>query len=128
MLEIHSSVVRKVAAHAVRLVPGAVPDGVARVDGAGVGGAIRLDDGRPDRGLDDGPADGPGGAESGAAVPGGPDVAVAVRVALAYPAPLRAAAAEVRRCVAGEVERITGYRVRSVLVTVTALRGGPGVG
>ncbi|MFT7840616.1 Asp23/Gls24 family envelope stress response protein [Saccharothrix sp. BKS2] len=53
------------------------------------------------------------------------DVAVAVRVALGWPAPVREAAAEVRRSVVDEVERITGYRVRSVAVTVAELRTGP---
>lgn len=85
-LEIHPSVLRKVAAHAVRLVPGARPSASVRVDGAGG------------------------------------DLALAVELALRYPAPVRTAAADVRRSVTEEVERITGYRVRSVAVTVSALR------
>ncbi|WP_158842725.1 Asp23/Gls24 family envelope stress response protein [Saccharothrix deserti] len=85
-LEIHPSVVRKVVAHAVRLVPGTRPGASVKVDGSGG------------------------------------DVAVAVKVALRYPAPVRTAAADVRRSVTEEVERITGYRVRSVAVTVSALR------
>ncbi|MFD7655674.1 Asp23/Gls24 family envelope stress response protein [Actinosynnema sp. NPDC059797] len=84
-LEIHPSVVRKVAAHAVGLVPGATPS------------AVKVD-----------------GAED--------DVAVAVRVALPWPAPVREAVAEVRRSVEEEVRRITGYRVRSVAVVVAELR------
>ncbi|GAB2973830.1 Asp23/Gls24 family envelope stress response protein [Saccharothrix stipae] len=85
-LEIHPAVVRKVAAHAVRLVPGAEPSAAVRVGEAG------------------------GGLE------------LAVRLALHYPAPIRPVAADVRRRVTEEVERITGFRVRSVAVTVSALR------
>lgn len=90
-LEIHPTVVRKVAAHAVGLVPGAAPDAAVRLDGG-------------EDGVD-----------------------VAVRVALPYPVPVRRAAADVRRRVTEEVERITGYRVRSVAVTVTTLRTEPRV-
>ncbi|QQQ78087.1 Asp23/Gls24 family envelope stress response protein [Saccharothrix sp. 6-C] len=85
-LEIHPTVVRKVAAHAVRLVPGAEPSAAVRV------------------------------AEAG------DDLELGVKLALRYPAPVRTAAADVRRHVTEEVERITGYRVRSVAVTVSALR------
>ncbi|MCC8249634.1 Asp23/Gls24 family envelope stress response protein [Saccharothrix luteola] len=85
-LEIHPTVVRKVAAHAVRLVPGAEPSATVKVDEVG------------------------------------DDLELAVKLALLYPAPVRAAAADVRRRVTEEVERITGYRVRSVAVTVSALR------
>lgn len=85
-LEIHPTVVRKVAAHAVRLVPGAEPSAVVKVD----------------------------------EVEG--DLDLAVKLALRYPAPVRTAAADVRRRVTEEVERITGYRVRSVALTVSALR------
>jgi uncharacterized alkaline shock family protein YloU len=85
-LEIHPTVVRKVAAHAVRLVPGAEPSATVKV------------------------------GETGG------DLELAVKLALRYPAPVRPAAADVRRRVTEEVERITGYRVRSVAVTVSALR------
>jgi uncharacterized alkaline shock family protein YloU len=85
-LEIHPTVVRKVAAHAVRLVPGAEPSAAVRIGEAGG------------------------------------DLELAVRLALRYPAPIRPAAADVRRRVTEEVERITGFRVRSVAVTVSALR------
>ena len=84
-LEIHSNVVRKVAARAVRLVPGAEPS--AMVEVGEVSGRLDL----------------------------------AVKLALRYPAPVRASAADVRRHVTEEVERITGHRVRSVAVTVSAL-------
>ncbi|MEV8440187.1 Asp23/Gls24 family envelope stress response protein [Actinosynnema sp. NPDC051121] len=85
-LEIHPTVVRKVAAHAVRLVPGAEPSATVKV------------------------------GETGG------DLELAVKLALRYPLPVRPAAAAVRRRVTEEVERITGYRVRSVAVTVSALR------
>ncbi|TQM80080.1 cell envelope-related Asp23 family protein [Saccharothrix saharensis] len=85
-LEIHRTVVRKVVAHAVRLVPGAEPSATVKV------------------------------GEDGA------DLELALKLALRYPAPVRATAADVRRRVTEEVERITGYRVRSVAVTVSALR------
>jgi len=85
-LEVHRSVVRKVAAHAVARVPDALPGASVKVHGDG------------------------------------PDVEIAVKVALRYPAPVREAAREVRRSVADEVERITGHRVLDVTVVVTALR------
>lgn len=78
-LEVHPSVVRKVAARA-----------------AGRGAVVKV---------------------SGE----GNHVDVAVRVTLPYPVRVRAAAAEVRRAVTAEVQRITGYRVRWVDVTVAAL-------
>ncbi|MCE6999887.1 Asp23/Gls24 family envelope stress response protein [Saccharothrix sp. S26] len=64
------------------------------------------------------------GAEPSAAVKvgeDGGDLELAVRLALRWPSPVRTAAADVRRRVTEEVERITGYRVRSVAVTVAAL-------
>ncbi|MFI9011793.1 Asp23/Gls24 family envelope stress response protein [Actinosynnema sp. NPDC053489] len=85
-LEIHPDVVRKLAARAVRLVPGARPSAAIKVGEVG-GGELEL----------------------------------AVRLALRYPAPVRAAAEAVRRHVTDEVERITGHRVRSVALTVSAL-------
>ncbi|WP_433270516.1 Asp23/Gls24 family envelope stress response protein [Actinosynnema sp. CS-041913] len=88
-MEIHPSVVRKVAAHAVDLVPTAVP-----------GASVKI------RGEEH-------------------DIEVAVKVALHYPAPIRTAAADVRRTVTDEVERITGYRVLDVTVTVSGLRPPP---
>ncbi|XVS66338.1 Asp23/Gls24 family envelope stress response protein [Actinosynnema sp. CA-299493] len=84
-LEIHPTVVRKVAAHAVRLVPGAEPSAAVKV------GEV------------------------------GDELELGVKLALRYPSPVRTAAADVRRHVTEEVERITGYRVRSVAVTVSAL-------
>ncbi|RKT53496.1 Asp23/Gls24 family envelope stress response protein [Saccharothrix australiensis] len=86
-LDVHPSVVKKVAARAVDRVPGTLP-----------GASVKVRD------------------------RGDADVEVAVTVGLRYPAPIRAAAADVRRSVADEVERITGRRVLDVAVTVSALR------
>lgn len=82
-LEVHPSVVRKVAARA-----------------AGPGASVKV------TGEDD-------------------YVDVAVRLPLPYPVRVRAAASEVRRVVTEEVQRITGYRVRAVDVTVSALVSEP---
>ncbi|MFD0202207.1 MULTISPECIES: Asp23/Gls24 family envelope stress response protein [Saccharothrix] len=65
------------------------------------------------------------GAEPDAAVKVGEadgDLDLVVNLALRYPAPVRTAAADVRRHVTEEVRRITGYRVRSLALTVSALR------
>ncbi|MEU6155870.1 Asp23/Gls24 family envelope stress response protein [Actinosynnema sp. NPDC047251] len=86
-LDIHPSVLRKIAVRAV----GSVPE-------ASSGSTVKV-------------------RESGENV-----VDVVVRLALHYPSPVRQAAAEVRRSVADEVERLTGYHVRDVDVTVSALR------
>jgi uncharacterized alkaline shock family protein YloU len=51
----------------------------------------------------------------------GADVNLSVELALRYPVAVREAVAEVRDRVRGDVERITGYRVRGVDVTVAAL-------
>ncbi|MEU0537175.1 hypothetical protein [Amycolatopsis tolypomycina] len=49
------------------------------------------------------------------------DVDLALDLALHYPAAVRAVVGDVRARVAEEVEDITGYRVRSLAVTVSAL-------
>jgi len=49
------------------------------------------------------------------------DVDLALDLALRYPAAVRAVVGDVRAKVAEEVEGITGYRVRSLAVTVSAL-------
>lgn len=51
----------------------------------------------------------------------GNTVDIMLDVALRYPAPVREITEEVRRQVTDEVQRITGYRVRGVQVTVSAL-------
>lgn len=97
-LEVHPSVVRKVAERAADSVTAVVrsPRKIAGI-GAGEHGAS-------------------------ARVSGfGGDVDVALDVALRYPSPVREVADELRSHVTDEVHRITGYRVRSVRVTVSAL-------
>ncbi|WP_206788816.1 Asp23/Gls24 family envelope stress response protein [Amycolatopsis sp. MtRt-6] len=49
------------------------------------------------------------------------DVDLALDLALRYPAAVRAVVGDVRAKVAEEVEGITGYRVRTLAVTVSAL-------
>ena len=49
------------------------------------------------------------------------DVDLALDLALHYPAAVRAVVGDVRAKVAEEVESLTGYRVRSLAVTVSAL-------
>jgi uncharacterized alkaline shock family protein YloU len=49
------------------------------------------------------------------------DVDLALDLALRYPAAVRAVAADVRAKVVEEVELLTGYRVRTLAVTVSAL-------
>ncbi|WP_410589000.1 hypothetical protein [Amycolatopsis sp. lyj-23] len=49
------------------------------------------------------------------------DVDLALDLALRYPAAVRAVVGDVRAKVAEEVELITGYRVRTLAVTVSAL-------
>ena len=97
-LEVHQTVVCKVAEHAADDTPGTLP---ARrtVAGVGVGqqGASAKVDG------------------------GGNEVDIRLEVALRYPAPVRETVAELRRRVIDEVRRITGYQVHSVDVTVSAL-------
>ncbi|MEV0675778.1 Asp23/Gls24 family envelope stress response protein [Actinosynnema sp. NPDC050436] len=85
-LDIHSSVLRKIAGRAVALVSGTQPESSVKV--------------REDS----------------------DSVDVDVRLALRYPADVRQAAESVRRSVTDEVERLTGYHVRDVDVTVAALR------
>ncbi|MCO1574852.1 Asp23/Gls24 family envelope stress response protein [Crossiella sp. SN42] len=51
----------------------------------------------------------------------GQDIDVRLDLALRYPAPVRSTVDAVRVAVSDEVERITGYRVRVVDVTVSAL-------
>ncbi|SFW89137.1 Asp23/Gls24 family envelope stress response protein [Amycolatopsis australiensis] len=50
------------------------------------------------------------------------DVDLALDVALRYPAPVRRVAGAVRERVTEEVERITGFHVRTLAVTVSGLR------
>ncbi len=97
-LEVHPTVVRKVAERAADATPGVVraPRKIAGI-GAGEQGASAKIDGF------------------------GNEVDVMLDVALRYPSPVRELTDEMRRRVTDEVHRITGYRVRSVRITVSAL-------
>ena len=96
-LEVHQTVVRKVAEHAADDTPGTLP---TRRTVAGVG---------------------VGQQGASAKVGGGGEVDIRLEVALRYPAPVRETVAELRRRVTDEVRHITGYHVHSVDVTVAAL-------
>jgi uncharacterized alkaline shock family protein YloU len=65
-----------------------------------------------------------GTAGAGAKVSDGPGgvVDVALELTLQYPAPVRRTVDAVRARVSGEVERLTGRRVRNLAVTVSGLR------
>lgn len=97
-LEVHPTVVRKVAERAADLTPGTLssPRRVAGVGAGRHGTRARID-----------------GA--------GSTVDVTLDLALHYPSPVRELTERVRAQVTDEVARITGYRVRSVRVTVSAL-------
>jgi len=97
-LEIHPNVVRKVTERIADETPGTLraPRTIAGI-GAGEHGASAK-------------VDGIGG-----------DVDIALDVAMRYPSSVRELADDLRRRVVDEVQRITGYRVRSIRVTVSAL-------
>lgn len=97
-LEVHQTVVRKVAEHAADNTPGTLP-ARRKIGGVTVGqqGASAKVDGR------------------------GNEVDIRLDVALRYPAPVRETVAELRRRVMDEVHHTTGYQVHSLDVTVSAL-------
>ncbi|MGH3885399.1 MAG: Asp23/Gls24 family envelope stress response protein [Pseudonocardiaceae bacterium] len=97
-LKISPSVLRKIAEHTADLTPGTLP---ARRTMAGVG-------------L------GSAGASAKAIVTG-QLVDLRVELALRYPGLVRATVDRLRSRIGDEVRRITGYQVRSIAVTVTAL-------
>ncbi len=101
-LEVHPNVVRKVAERVADLTPGTLcaPRRIAGMDAGEQGASAKV-----------------GGF--------GGDVDVTLDVALRYPSPVRELADQLRRRVTEEVHRITGYRVRSVRVTVSALLPNP---
>lgn len=97
-LEVHSTVVRKIAEFAADETAGTRRRGRS-LAGVGMGdqGATAKIDGHGD------------------------EVSVKLEVALQYPSPVRETAEKVRRRVAEEIGRITGYRVGAVQLTVSAL-------
>lgn len=104
-LRIDPSVLRKIAEHTADLTPGTLP---ARrtVAGVGLGSA---------------------GATAKATVTG-QRVDLRVELALRYPGPVRSTVEQLRSRIGHEVRRITGYQVRSIAVTVTALLPEPSPG
>ena len=97
-LEVHPTVVRKVAERAADTTPGVVkaPRKIAGLEAGEQGASAKID--------------GFGG-----------EVDVTLDVALRYPSPVRERIDDMRQRVTDEVQRITGYRVRSVRITVSAL-------
>lgn len=57
--------------------------------------------------------------------PGVDSVDIRLELTLRYPAPVRATVTAARARIVEELERIAGYRVRSLAVTVSGLRGAP---
>jgi len=101
-LRIDPSVLRKVAEHAADLTPGALP-AQRTVAGIGLGAT---------------------GATAKITV-AAQRVDLRVELALRYPGPVRSTVDQLRSRVGDEVRRITGYQVRSIAVTVTALLSEP---
>lgn len=97
-LRIDPSVLRKIAEHTADLTPGTLP---ARRTMAGVG-------------L------GSAGATAKVAVTGH-RVDLWVELALRYPGSVRSTVEQLRSKISGEIQRITGYQVGSIFVTVTGL-------
>ncbi len=97
-LRIDPSVLRKVAEHAADLTPGALP-AQRTVAGIGLGST---------------------GATARVTV-AAQRVDLRVELALHYPGPVRSTVDQLRSRVGDEIQRITGYQVRSLVVTVTAL-------
>jgi uncharacterized alkaline shock family protein YloU len=97
-LRIDPSVLRKIAVHTVDLTPGTLR---ARrtVAGVGLGSA---------------------GATAKATVTA-QGVDLRVELALCYPGPVHSTVEQLRSKISDEIQRITGYQVRSIAVTVTAL-------
>ncbi|GAA4703473.1 Asp23/Gls24 family envelope stress response protein [Pseudonocardia yuanmonensis] len=103
VLDIAPTVLRKLVEHATDLVPGTLHR-ERRLAGVEVGDA------------------GPRARISAS----GDAVDVRLELTCAYPAPVRDTVAAVRTKIAEELERIAGYRVRSLAVTVSGLREATG--
>ncbi|MCP2166415.1 Asp23/Gls24 family envelope stress response protein [Goodfellowiella coeruleoviolacea] len=120
-LRIDHTVLRRIVEHTADQVPGTLSGGSAAAGGRAVPGArARLSgrgtEGRGTKGRGTG-----GRGTEGRADDDGADLDVAVELALVYPAPIRATVDEVGERVRQAVRRLTGHRVRSVSVTVSAL-------
>jgi uncharacterized alkaline shock family protein YloU len=104
-LRIDPLVLRKIAEHTVDLMPDTLP-APRTVAGVGLGNA---------------------GATAKATV-SGQRVDLLLELALRYPGPVRSTVDRLRSRIGDEVRRITGYQVRSIAVTVTALLPEPSPG
>jgi uncharacterized alkaline shock family protein YloU len=104
-LRIDPSVLRKIAEHTADLTPDTLP-APRTVAGVGLGNA---------------------GATAKATV-SGQRVDLLIELALRYPSPVRSTVDRLRSRIGDEVRRITGYQVRSIAVTVTALLPEPSPG
>jgi uncharacterized alkaline shock family protein YloU len=104
-LRIDPLVLRKIAEHTVDLMPDTLP-APRTVAGVGLGNA---------------------GATAKAIV-SGQRVDLLLELALRYPGPVRSTVDRLRSRIGDEVRRITGYQVRSIAVTVTALLPEPSPG
>lgn len=102
-LTIEPLVLRKVAEHAADLAPGTLP-APRIVAGVGLGTT---------------------GAAATVTVLA-QRIDLRLELALRYPGPVRSTVDQLRRSISDEVQRITGYQVGSIAVTVTALLPQPG--
>lgn len=103
-LRIDPSVLRKIAEHVADLAPETLP-APRTVAGVGVGST---------------------GATAKVSL-GSQQVDLYLELALRYPGPVRSAVDQLRHRINEEIQRITGYRVGSVSVTVTALLPEPSI-
>ncbi|NMH96431.1 Asp23/Gls24 family envelope stress response protein [Pseudonocardia acidicola] len=104
-LDIHPTVLRKIIEHTADRVPGTLRNErtLAGIDVGESGASARVNTGAGD-----------------------PDsVDVRLELTLSYPAPVRSVVDAVRSRVGEELQRLAGYRVRTLAVTVSGLRGAP---
>jgi uncharacterized alkaline shock family protein YloU len=104
-LDIHPTVLRKIAEHAADSVPGTLRNErtLAGIDVGESGASARV-------------TVGPGDPAS---------VDVQLELTLRYPAPVRHVVDAVRITVADDLSRLAGHRMRALAVTVTGLRDAP---
>lgn len=104
-LDIHPTVLRKIVEYSADEVPGTLRSErrLAGIEVGQSGASAKINVGR-------------GGQDS---------VDVRLELTLAYPGPVRSVVDAVRSRVAQDLARFTGYRVRTVTVTVSGLRGRP---
>ncbi|WP_214367890.1 Asp23/Gls24 family envelope stress response protein [Pseudonocardia sp. H11422] len=104
-LDIHPTVLRKIIEHAADQVPGTLRSErrLAGIEVGETGASARVSTGAGD-----------------------PDaVDVRLELALGYPAKVKSVVDAVRSRIGEELQRLAGYRVRTLAVTVSGLRGEP---